>query len=83
MAALWNILLDPRLILLSGVFYLLYLVGLAFYRINLHPLAKFPGPKVAAISRYYECYYDTWKKGRYIFKIAEMHQIYGRTRYDS
>ncbi|MCJ1464854.1 hypothetical protein MMC07_003469 [Pseudocyphellaria aurata] len=82
MAALWNIIWDSRLILLSGASFLLYFVGLAFYRLYFHPLAKFPGPKIAAVSRYYEFYHDAWKNGRYIFKIAEMHQKYGRTRND-
>lgn len=83
MAGLLNILLDPRLIALLGVLFLLSLVTLAFYRIYFHPLAKFPGPKLAAISRYYENYYDAWKQGRYIFEIEEMHRKYGRPRYGS
>ena len=32
--------------------FLLYEVAKIVYSINLHPLAKFPGPKVAAISRW-------------------------------
>lgn len=83
MAALLNILLDPRLITVLGVLFFLNLVSLALYRIHFHPLAKFPGPKLAAISRYYEGYYDAWKQGRYIFEIDEMHRKYGKTRYRS
>ncbi|KAK4172409.1 putative cytochrome P450 E-class, group I [Triangularia setosa] len=55
----------------------LYFLTLAFYRLYLHPLAKFPGPKLAAITRYYEAYYDIIKNGQYTFRIAEMHKIYG------
>ncbi|KAK4222656.1 putative cytochrome P450 E-class, group I [Podospora fimiseda] len=55
----------------------LYFFTLAFYRLYLHPLAKFPGPKLAAITRYYEAYYDIIKNGQYIFRIAEMHKKYG------
>lgn len=80
MAALLSILLDPRMIALLGVLLLLNLVSLAFYRIYFHPLAKFPGPKLAAISRYYEGYYDAWKQGRYIFEIEKMHRKYGKPR---
>ena len=44
----------------------------------LHPLAKFPGPKLAAVTRYYEAYYDIIKNGQYTFRIAEMHKRYGK-----
>lgn len=56
-------------------------VGLAaagYYRIYLHPLAKFPGPKLATLSHWYEAYYDVLKKGQYIFEIERMHQKYGK-----
>lgn len=55
-----------------------YCVTLVFYRIFLHPLASFPGPKLAAITRWYEAYYDLVREGQYTFKIAELHKIYGK-----
>lgn len=54
------------------------LVALIFYRLFLHPLAQFPGPKLAAVTRCYEAYYDILKGGTYIFKIDELHQRYGK-----
>ncbi|KAM4056183.1 cytochrome p450 [Hirsutella rhossiliensis] len=54
-----------------------YLASLAFYRLFLHPLAKFPGPRLAAVSRWYEAYYDVVCNGKYTFKIEEMHKKYG------
>ncbi|KAF7950152.1 hypothetical protein EAE96_007447 [Botrytis aclada] len=54
-----------------------YFGSLAFNRLFLHPLAKFPGPKIAAITRYYEAYYDIFENGQYTFKIVEMHKKYG------
>lgn len=47
------------------------------YRLLLHPLAKFPGPKLADITRYYEGYYDVVQNGQYTIRIAEMHKQYG------
>jgi hypothetical protein len=65
--------------LLAGVFliYTLYLVGLAVYRLYLSPLAKFPGPKLAAVSRWYEFYHDVVRRGQYSDHITELHKIYG------
>ncbi|KAI1850422.1 hypothetical protein JX266_004280 [Neoarthrinium moseri] len=55
----------------------LYYVTLALYRLYLHPLAQFPGPKLAAVTRLYEGYYDLYQSGQYTFKIAELHKYYG------
>ncbi|RYP22145.1 hypothetical protein DL767_009119 [Monosporascus sp. MG133] len=54
-----------------------YFATLVIYRLFLHPLARFPGPRLAAISRWYEAYYDVVKNGQYTFKIAELHKQYG------
>lgn len=37
---------------------LLYCVGLGVYRLYLSPLAKFPGPRFAALTLWFEFYYD-------------------------
>jgi hypothetical protein len=57
----------------------LYLVALGLYRLNLSPLAKFPGPKLAALTQWYEIYFDIMKDGggQFTFEIKRMHQIYG------
>lgn len=55
----------------------LYYATLALYRLYLHPLAQFPGPKLAAVTRWYEGYYDLYQSGQYTFKIAELHKQYG------
>src|SRR5262245_41505928 len=57
--------------LLAGV------AGLAIYRLYLHPLAKFPGRKLAAVTMWYEFYYDVIKRGQYVFEIQKMHEEYG------
>jgi len=69
--------------MLKGVAYLVvawvaYRVGIALYNISpYHPLARFPGPKIAAASYLYEAYYDWWLVGRYGKVIARMHESYG------
>ena len=65
-------------VLLSLVYIALtYLITTAIYRLYLSPLAKFPGPKLAALTLWYEFYYDVVKRGKYTWRIAEMHKQYG------
>lgn len=59
--------------------WLAYLVCLAAYRLYLSPLAKFPGPKLAALTLWYEFYYDVVKGGKYTWKIGELHEQYGES----
>ncbi|KAJ3946828.1 uncharacterized protein N0V96_003204 [Colletotrichum fioriniae] len=60
------------------VIWITYCLGRAIYNVSpLHPLSKFPGPKLAAASYAPECWYDFVKKGRYTYEIVKMHQIYG------
>lgn len=69
-----NSLLTWRNILAAVI---VYYGTLVFYRLFLHPLARFPGPRLAAISRWYEAYYDVLQGGQYTRKIAELHKTYG------
>lgn len=56
---------------------LVYTVYGAIYRLFLSPLAKVPGPRLAALTEWYEFYYEVIKRGRYTWKIAELHEKYG------
>jgi hypothetical protein len=48
------------------------------YRLFFHPLAKFPGPKLAAITTWYEAYYDfIGYQGQYTFLFEDLHKKYG------
>jgi hypothetical protein len=62
----------PSVVLLLGatVASLLYLIGLAVYRLYLSPIARFPGPKLAALSRVLP--------GQFTFHIQELHKQYGQ-----
>lgn len=58
--------------------FLAWIFSTAIYRLYFHPLSKFPGPKLAALTLWYETYYDVWQKGKFVYEIERMHQKYGK-----
>ena len=66
-----------RLLLIISASAVVYLLCLAIYRLFFHPLAKFPGPKYAAITHWYQFYFDVVKVGRFPWEIERMHKAYG------
>ena len=66
----------PVVPLVLGVL-VLYYVGHCVYNLYFHPLAKFPGSKLAAVNLWYEFYNDVVKAGHYLWEIARMHDKYG------
>jgi hypothetical protein len=62
------------IVLLSGI---AILVGLVVYRLIFSPLAVVPGPNIAALTGWYEFYWDCLKSGKYMFVVEEMHRKYG------
>ncbi|KAM5467941.1 hypothetical protein MauCBS54593_005223 [Microsporum audouinii] len=55
----------------------LYGICLITYRLLFSPLAKFPGPKLAAVTRWYEMYFDVIRGGIFLWEIDRMHEKYG------
>lgn len=59
----------------------IFVVGyftLAVYRLFLHPLSRYPGSHVAAISTsWYEWYWNYHKNGRMLFEIERLHKQHG------
>jgi cytochrome P450 len=56
---------------------IIYTTALAIHRLYFSPIAHFPGPKLAAITWWYQFYYDVILQGRYMFKMQELHAQYG------
>jgi len=79
--------MHPLLLSISGGLALLFVRELyqIIYRIYFHPLASIPGPKLAAISQWYEFYYDIlkWPGGQYWLKVDKMHERYGEIFFQS
>ncbi|CEJ58848.1 Putative Benzoate 4-monooxygenase cytochrome P450 [Penicillium brasilianum] len=68
---------DSILVPVIGAISLVLALLTVIYRLYAHPLAGFPGPKLAAATFLYEFYYDIIKGGMYIWEIERMHEIYG------
>ncbi|KAJ5671894.1 Cytochrome P450 [Penicillium longicatenatum] len=56
---------------------LLWVVTESIRRLFFHPLSHIPGPRLAALTWWYEFYYDVVLPGKYIFRIQELHREYG------
>ncbi|KAF8856700.1 cytochrome P450 [Acephala macrosclerotiorum] len=59
----------------SIAIYLGYLFIRTIYRLYFHPLAKFPGPRLAAVSQLW--FARSWYYGKYFQDIEELHKQYG------
>jgi hypothetical protein len=62
---------------LVPILFIIYLLGLALFRLYFSPIARFPGPKLAALTRWYEFYYEVVLRGKFSDHITELHKTYG------
>ncbi|KAJ9606419.1 hypothetical protein H2200_009380 [Cladophialophora chaetospira] len=70
----------PQLFELASIAVFIYIFALFAYRLYLHPLAKFPGPRLAAATYWYELYHDLIVgpyPGQGIYNIERLHDRYG------
>ncbi|KAK4655496.1 hypothetical protein QC762_302900 [Podospora pseudocomata] len=56
---------------------LCWMATTVIWRLYFHPLSRFPGPKLTAVTLWYEFYWNVVKKGQFMWRVEEMHQRYG------
>lgn len=56
-----------------------YFLVTIIYRVHIHPLSKFPGPRLAALTGLYEIYFAAWGTGSFEDEIDHMHEEYGQS----
>ncbi|KAJ3521437.1 hypothetical protein NMY22_g12317 [Coprinellus aureogranulatus] len=68
---------EGRLAVLLGGATLLFLISGAISRLYFHPLSRFPGPVLAALTGYYVTYFDIFLDGQLIPQLRKLHDKYG------
>ncbi|RDL42235.1 uncharacterized protein BP5553_02214 [Venustampulla echinocandica] len=72
----WNLtILSTLAIAIAGI----YVSSLAVYRLYFSPIANIPGPKLAAVTQWFETYYElvSGGGGNFTREIKKMHEKYG------
>jgi hypothetical protein len=50
---------------------------LTIHRLFLSPIAHIPGPRLAALTTWYQIYHDVYHWGQFELEIKRMHEHYG------
>jgi hypothetical protein len=93
MTAIASAFLDLRTFLVLPFAYIAYFLLRGYYRVSWHPLARFPGPKLVALTRWfvppivvrakveistrYEVYFEVYRNGKFSEHIEHLHAQYG------
>ncbi|KAI9642746.1 hypothetical protein NHQ30_008477 [Ciborinia camelliae] len=70
---------STKLALIIAAFVVLYVATTAIYRLYFSPLAGFPGPRLAALTKWTEVYYELMHGdgGQFVWVYADWHKKYG------
>ncbi|QSZ32104.1 hypothetical protein DSL72_001673 [Monilinia vaccinii-corymbosi] len=53
------------------------IIYLSLWRLFFSPISHIPGPRLAALTSWYEFYYDVIKPGQFVWHIRDLHEKYG------
>ncbi|KAI0871745.1 cytochrome P450 [Hypoxylon argillaceum] len=67
----------PQLLLAVALVFVAHRASIVFYRLYLHPLSRFPGPKLAAATTLYRAYYQIIRDGEHVAQATKLHEQYG------
>lgn len=70
--------LNPALLPAAIVLYACGAASVVLYRLFLHPLSRFPGPRKAAATGWYQAYYEAWMGGEQTKNNMKLHAEYGK-----
>lgn len=65
MSSLASFLIIPWPTTVTILVLITLLIGTGIRRVYFSPLSHFPGPKLAALTKLYEIYYDVWLDGKF------------------
>ncbi|KPI46010.1 Trichodiene oxygenase [Cyphellophora attinorum] len=57
--------------------YAIFFLLRSIYRLYLHPLARYPGPRLAAATLWYQVYFEVFLVGRFSQQLDRLHDQYG------
>ena len=58
--------------------FIVYVIWIVLYRLYLDPLAKYPGPRLAALTKRWRIYKDCVQKQSFLHEVEKLHNIYGK-----
>ncbi|KAH8594893.1 cytochrome P450 [Bisporella sp. PMI_857] len=71
-------LISLKVVYIALACIVIYTIYGGIWRLYFSPISHFPGPKTAALSFWYEFYYDVFPNfGQYVWHIAKLHEKYG------
>lgn len=64
--------------ILLPISYFVYWILRSICRLYLHPLSRFPGPRIAAVTTLYKAYIDVREDLSLVHELKRLHEIHGQ-----